>query len=281
VNDLYSNEENNEGGNLNPYNKSGITDISEDTVIKLNEDPTTFIPNWNGIDTAVLVGDRLNPYWSRNEEANATKTKNIVSKLLSDYANVMDSCAWYHPYRQGPSKYWGIHFKKSCIVNIAQVLFQLSPQRISESDAIKSAFLYFYVHEVFHFMNNIAGLVIEITRQEKNIYQKYSRNVYGRNFPNVLEESLANEFLFSNSRFCRISRVLLKPMLDSQPGGYSKYVDYINEADRIQGRRKLVNEVYTGDANTTSTLSIEHEYDIFTLKELSEKNEIPLWLHKI
>jgi hypothetical protein len=74
-----------------------------------------------------------------------------------------DSCAWYESYHYN-RKYWGIHFSEYCVISVAERFWRhrARTRYKTQTDAIKGALLFLFLHEFFHYITDNASAVLEI-----------------------------------------------------------------------------------------------------------------------
>jgi hypothetical protein len=158
-------------------------------------------------------------------------------------------------------------------------------------DSIKSAFLYLYVHELFHNSVENAASVMEILLGKPHIYTKYYSEVYSNvfNTSNCIEEALSNGYLFLwAEECCHIDRNFLKDeLLLKQGPGYHDFIKYISSngdgssSNLSKGNRILLSQIRYGDLNPTTNYDpIEQLIDISNPIQYSSIYNVPIWLHR-
>ncbi len=152
------------------------------------------------------------------------------------------------------------------------------------SDAIASviaAFLYLFLHSVFHYVVECAASVIEIILQDPYIYTNYHSSVYEDifNSHDCLEESLANNYLFARSDVCHIERGYLKEILLKQGPGYNDFLNHIVPKFNNSTRR-LISQIRSGKIDAPFDLPIEQIMNISSSLDYPHNQNVPIWLHK-
>jgi hypothetical protein len=201
-------------------------------------------------------------------------------------------CSWYQPYHYLPRQKWGIHLRYDSWMRIAALFYRNCPSTVGRKlDSIKSAFLYLYVHELFHNSIENAASVIEILLGKPHIYTKYYSEVYSKAFnsSNCIEEALSNGYLFLwAEECCHIDRNFLKDeLLLKQGPGYHDFIKYSSSnggsssSNLSKGNRILLSQIRHGDLNpTTSYDPIEQLVDISNPIQYSSIYNVPIWLHR-
>jgi hypothetical protein len=190
-------------------------------------------------------------------------------------------CGWYQPYHHLPRIKWGIHIRYDSWMRIAAKLNTSCPSLIKKNLAsVKAAFLYLFIHLLFHYIIENASSMIEIISGKPHIYKKYYINVYARvfNSSDCIEESLANRYLFGQSQVCHIDKQYLKKNLLKQDNGYREFVNYLN-SNFLKGNRQLMLQIKNGYINPTDDEPLEHIVNVSNLADYSRNNRIPIWLH--
>ena len=197
-------------------------------------------------------------------------------------------CSWYQPYHYLPRQKWGVHLRYDSWMRVAAHFYHNCPSIMGRKlDSIKSAFLYLYVHELFHNSVENAASVMEILLGKPHIYTKYYSVVYSKvfNSSNCIEEALSNGYLFLwAEEYCHIDRDFLKNELLKQGPGYQDFIKYISSgssSNLSKGNRILLSQIRHGDLNpTTSYDPIEQLIDISNPIRYSSIYNVPIWLHR-
>ena len=191
-------------------------------------------------------------------------------------------CSWYQPYHFLPRKKWGLHLRQDSWLRIATLFYHNCPSTTGRKlDSIKSAFLYLYVHELFHSIVENAASILEILLAKSKIYTDYYSNVYSNvfNSSNCIEEALGNGYLLLWTEECHIDREYLRNHLLKQGPGYQDFIRYDGSLDFSKGTRMLLSQIRYGNLNASKYDPIEQLIDIPNPIQYSSVYNIPVWLH--
>jgi len=168
----------------------------------------------------------------------------------------IEALAWYRSFHWNPPEKWGIYILEKGIYYIAQTTFSII-KKISKSgrpfntlDFIQQGFKLLFLHEFFHFITDIAAVLLEMgnSLRHRN-YAPYIENVYMKpNYPNEpMEEALANAFAFKKFRSAKI-RMQLRGFMRTQPSGYSAFEEHLTKKQFLIGRRELGTSIRNGNS---------------------------------
>lgn len=196
-------------------------------------------------------------------------------------------CSWYQPYHYLPRDKWGVHLRYDSWMRIAALFYHSCPSlRGRKLDSVKSAFLYLYVHELFHNIVENASSVMEILLGKSHIYTKYYSEVYSNAFnsSNCIEEALGNAYLFLwAEECCHIDRDFLKDeLLLKQGPGYRNFVQYSSGSGSLnfsKGSRILLSQIRYGNLNANTYDPIEQLVNTSDPIVYSSIYNIPIWIH--
>jgi len=249
--------------------------------------------NWDAIDIYLEDNEEwekveiCDNYFDQNEKINYDSCKEefdaIGEKIRGEWKeSTIEKCAWYQSYHYLPRTYWGIHIMEDCWINYAKKIYKYNPHSKTKNDAMKSAFLFLFCHELFHYVTDNATSVLEVAMKKANMYTDYSTKVYAKEFntPGAIEEALANRYLFGRNDFCRINKHLLFYMLKGMPNGYCDFDKY-SGSKFWTGRRTLINQIYLCSPLPlpTSELPLEQVFEILNQNNYKSGHRIPIWLH--
>ncbi len=246
-------------------------------------------PEWHYSDSVQLPNDiRIN--WEDLERFDLVE--GMVESLertivLGDAMTVgtefeRSFCSWYQPYHFLPRQKWGLHLRQDSWLRIAALFYHNCPSTTGRKlDSIKSAFLYLYVHELFHSIVENAASIMEILLAKSKIYTDYYSNVYSNvfNSSNCIEEALSNGYLFLWTEECHIDREFLRNHLLKQGPGYQDFIRYDGSLNFSIGTRMLLSQIRYGNLNATKYDPIEQLIDIPNPIQYSSVYNIPVWLH--
>lgn len=206
---------------------------------------------------------------------------NLFVTSQRDIAFEKSFCTWYQPYHLLPYTKWGIHVRFSSWIKIISLFNSEEPQLISKlNNSIIAAFLYIYVHGIFHhIIENVISL-IELDNKNPELYKDYYINKYLQKFNTLdcLEESLANAYLYENASQCHIDKEYLKNLLINQGNAYSNFVNY-TDTEFLNGCTKIISLAENNQKNL-STYKINEVNRFFDFNTQSIfKNQVPIWLH--
>jgi hypothetical protein len=194
-------------------------------------------------------------------------------------------CSWYQPYHYMPRQKWGVHLRYDSWMRVAALFYHSCPSTIGRKlDSIKSAFLYLYVHELFHNIVENAASIMEIILSGKpGIYTKYYSEIYSNTFnsSNCIEEALSNGYLFFWAEECHIDREFLKDELLKQGPGYRNFIQYGSGSSNFsKGNRILLSQIRYGNLNPTTYDPLEQLVGIPDPIRYSSIYNVPIWLHR-
>jgi len=173
------------------------------------------------------VSELITPEWHYSDSSQVLDNTQINWENLVEFERSF--CSWYQSYHYLPREKWGMHLRYDSRMRIA-ALFYHNCQSVQgrKIDSIKSAFLYLYVHDLFHNIVENAASVMELLLGKSHVYTKYYSNVYSNvfNSPNCIEEALSNGYLFLWAEECHIDRYFLNDELLKQGPGYRNFVQY-------------------------------------------------------
>lgn len=221
---------------------------------------------------SLLKSDLINDI-SLNEKLSAISRRDIAFEK--------SFCSWYQPYHVLPDAKWGIHIRFSSWIKATSLFHSEEPHLTSRlNNSIVAAFLYIYVHGIFHYtIENVISL-IELDIEKPIVYNDYYTNKYLQTFNTIecLEESLANAYLYENASECHIDKEYLKNLLLNQENAYAKFLTY-TDTEFLKGCIKLISLVKDRhkDLSNYKTKDIEQFFDFQSLTVF--KNQVPVWLH--
>lgn len=189
-------------------------------------------------------------------------------------------CSWYQPYHYLPREKWGIHIRYDSWMRISSLFYHDIPSLVQSQDSVKSAFLYLFVHELFHFIVENAASIIELVSGKPNIYTTYYTDVYSNvfNSSNCIEETLSNRYLFGWAEECHIEPDYLKEKLLSQGPGYNNFIQY-DGSNFFEGNRILVSQIRYASLNPPLYDPVEQIVNISNPIEYCSVYCVPVWLH--
>ena len=273
----------------NPFNKSE-KNLDEYFSIALHEKLNEI--DWESLNIDLNDDDEwkqeeicLHNYELMDEEkADYNGCKEEFDRISSKIHEVcggapLEKCAWYQSYHYLPRTYWGIHILETCLIGYAKKIYRFNGSK-TKNDAMKSAFLLLFCHELFHYIVDNAASILEVAKNNPTIYRDYSKNVYAKDFinPGALEEALANRYLYGRFDFCRINKHLLFHILKSSPNGYRDFDQYSGSKFWL-GQRKLINQILSCESPARIDLPIEQVFEILNQRVYSSGHRIPIWLH--
>jgi len=191
-------------------------------------------------------------------------------------------CSLYQPYHYLPREKWGIHLRYDSLMRVAASFYYNCPSLLGRSiDSIKAAFLYLFIHELFHHNVENAASIIEIVLGKAHIYTKYYTAIYSEvfNSSNCIEEALSNSYLFSWAEECHIDRDFLKQELLKQGPGYNNFIHYV-DSNFSEGIRILASQILYTSLNPHSLDPIEQVVNVSNPIEYCSIHSIPMWLHR-
>jgi hypothetical protein len=175
-----------------------------------------------------------------------------------------------------------MHLRYDSWLRIAALFYNNCPSTAGRNlDSIKSAFLYLYIHELFHSIVENAASIMEILLAKSQIYTDYYSNVYSNvfNSSDCIEEALSNGYLFLWTEESHIDREFLRCHLLKQSPGYQDFMQYDSQANFSRGTRILLSQIRHGNLNATQYDPIEQLIDIPNPIQYSSVFNLPIWLH--
>jgi hypothetical protein len=277
------------------------TNENEDSYDNNNYNPVSELitPEWHYSDSFQILNNNINTQinWdSLGRESGLMKTMVDSLKKATNLDAIVGTefersfCSWYQPYHYLPRQKWGVHLRYDSWMRVAALFYHNCPSTMERKlDSVKSAFLYLYVHELFHNSVENAASIMEILLRKPHIYTKYYSDVYSNvfNSSDCIEEALSNGYLFLwAEECCHIDRGFLKDELLKQGPGYHDFIQYSGGggfSDLSKGNRILLSQIRHGDLNPTTTISydpIEQLVDISDPIQYSSIYNVPIWLHR-
>jgi hypothetical protein len=244
-------------------------------------------PEWHYSDSARIF-DSIQVSWDSLEGADLIQSMSgNVDKIKIHHGFVGDEfeksfCSWYQPYHYQPREKWGIHVRYDSWLRIAALFYLSCPSLAYRSVAsIKAAFLYLFIHQLFHYIVENAASTIEILIRKPHIYTKYYTDVYSQvfNSSNCIEEGLSNRYLFGWTEECHIDRDFLKQKLLKQGPGYNNFIEYDGSNFRKENRI-LMSQIRFTSLNPPLYDPIEQIVDVSNVIEYSSAHNVPIWLHR-
>lgn len=249
-------------------------------------------PEWHYSDSLQILESNIQLNWDNLGQIALMKTMtDSLEKMatvpgdaiIGDIEFERSFCSWYQPYHYLPREKWGVHLRYDSWIRVAVHFYRNCPSLMGKSlDSIKSAFLYLYVHELFHNHVENATSVMEILLGKSHIYTKYYSDVYSNvfNSSECLEEALSNGYLLLWAEECHIDKDFLKKELLKQGPGYHDFIQYYGCSNLSKGNRILLSQIRYGDLNPTTCDPIEHLVDISDPIQYSCIYNVPIWLHR-
>ncbi len=243
-------------------------------------------PEWHYSDSVQILHD-IPISWNNLGEYDLTNTmsdsieKSKVADPIVGTEFERSFCSWYQPYHYVPRQKWGVHLRYASWMKVAALLYHNCPSVLGRKlDCIKSAFLYLYVHELFHNIVENAASMIEMLSGKPYIYTKYYSDVYSTAFnsPDCLEEALSNAYLFWWAEECHIDRGFLKDELLKQGPGYRNFIQYAG-LNFSTGNRILLSQVRQSNLKPATYDPIEQLIGNSEPFWHSSVYNIPIWLH--
>jgi hypothetical protein len=245
-------------------------------------------PEWHYSDSSQIL-DNVQINWDNLGEFELIKTMTDTLENATIPDGIVGAefersfCSWYQPYHYLPRQKWGVHLRYDSWLRVAALFYHNCPSILGRKlDSLKSAFLYLYVHELFHNIVENAASVMEILLCKSHIYTKYYSEVYLEvfNSSNCIEEALSNGYLFLwSEECCHIDRDFLKDELLKQGPGYHNFLQY-SGSNFSKGNRILLSQIRYGDLNPTTYDPIEQLLDISDPTLYLSIHKVPIWLHR-
>ncbi|MDF0682294.1 MAG: hypothetical protein P0116_15155 [Candidatus Nitrosocosmicus sp.] len=148
-------------------------------------------------------------------------------------------------------------------------------------DSVTSAFFYFIVHGLFHYIIEYGASTMELLMNKPYLYTEYYAKIYSEEFNTVdcLEEALCNSYLYEHARQFKIDRKFLKELLIKQGPGYNDFVSYIGQSF-YSGIRTILSQIkfcklksFRNDPVESLINELDPEYYLLA-------DNIPIWLHE-
>jgi hypothetical protein len=233
------------------------------------------------LDSANINWDNLEDFELIQNMAKSLSNKKINIESMPEEVFEKTFCGWYQPYHHLPRIKWGVHMRYDSWIRIAAKLNTDCPFLIKKPlHSIKAAFLYLFIHLLFHYIIENASSMMEIISGNQHMYKKYYRNVYARvfNSPDCIEESLANRYLFGQSQHCHIDKQYLNKELLKQGDGYREFINYLS-SNFSKGIRQLMLQIKNGQMNPPYDEPLEQIVCGSNLVDYSSVDRISIWLH--
>lgn len=204
---------------------------------------------------------------------------------FSDYVNTgfeRDFCCWYQPYHYLPREKWGIHIRKDSWMDVSSLFFNTVPGLVDKNiDSVTSAFFYFIVHGLFHYIIEHAASTMELLMDKPCLYTDYYTKIYSEDFntSNCLEEALCNSYLYNSARQFNINSKSLKTLLIKQGPGYNDFVKYLGKSF-CNGIRIILSQIKFCKSTPFRIDPIESLINEYDPGYYLSSGNIPIWLHE-
>jgi hypothetical protein len=261
---------------------------SNDSLNSYNPVSELITPEWYYSDSTQIL-DNVQINWHKLGEFDLIKTmthsleKATIPDAIVGAEFERSFCSWYQPYHYLPRQKWGVHLRYDSWLRVAALFYHNCPSiQGRKLESLKSAFLYLYVHELFHNIVENAASVMEILLRKSHMYTKYYSEVYSEvfNSSNCIEEALSNGYLFLwGEAYCHIDRDFLKDELLKQGPGYHNFLQY-SGSNFSKGNRILLSQIRHGHLNPTTCDPIEQLVNILDPTLYSSIHRVPIWLHR-
>ena len=252
-----------------------------------NSNPLVSIitPEWYYSDSIRLKSGTYNS-WEKLEKIGAMRkvARELSDYVISDYDDQFENTfsSWYQPYHFKPRDKWGIHLRYDSWIRTAKK-FQLKYHSLhsNSSKSAKAAFLYFFNHQIFHYLTENAASALEIATEIPSLYSRYYSNVYCElfNTHHCLEEALANSYLLQHASHCRIEIKHLHKDLMRQSEGYNNFVNYVGD-QFFMGIRFLISQVRQSSKKPKLLMPLEQIMGIYSSQDSLADHYIPIWIHR-
>jgi len=220
-------------------------------------------------DVVQSIADEINKLeLNRDKILNMEFEKNFIS--------------WYQAYHYLPREKWGIHIRYDSWLNISDYFNKNCSSIVGRIlDCVKSAFLYLFIHELFHHIVENAASMLEIISGKSNLYTKYYSDIYSQVFNSAkcMEEILSNSYLFVWADKCHIDRDFLKQELLKQGVGYREFIQFL-DTKFLNGNRILVSQILYSQLDPLLHNPLEQTIDITDPFEYLTIHNVPVWLHR-
>lgn len=191
--------------------------------------------DWKYIERVVEVGESL---FQRRAEA----IRRIDYQARKEG---IEALAWYRPFHYSPHENWGIYIKLDGMLLICKYLVRNVGLPVGEAFGLAGEVL--RRHEMFHGNVERGTTYVELLSGRAS-YIPYQKGVYAKEWPETLEEALANLHAYNTN--LHVSDIFKSPVSDelkrffkSQPGAYGKFDHYIGSMVR---ERKLLFQKIVG-----------------------------------
>jgi len=189
---------------------------------------------------------RLEKPLTKFTEEELEKLVKLIGEITPDEYGIVDSyikelgieaLAWYRPFHYLPMDLWGIYIT---LYGLRYLVSQIKKFFLHQKsiDALKSAFDILWHHELFHSLVELFALRCELISLQPK-YIPYYLAIYKKQYPNCIEEALANRYVLSRKRLRSVHPYIVA-FFDRQPGYYRKYKDYLGPKFK-NGREELCN----------------------------------------
>jgi hypothetical protein len=206
---------------------------------------------------------------------------NLLAISRRDIIFEKSFCLWYQPYHVLPYTKWGIHVRFSSWIKATSLFYSEEPHLTSRlNNSIVAAFLYIYVHGMFHFIIENIFSLMELHTKNPLYYNDYYTNIYLQTFNtvNCLEETLANAYLYENASECHLDKEYLKNLLTNQENAYADFLAY-TDTKFSKGCIKLISLIKDNHTDLFN-YKINDIESLFNFKTMTVFNNlVPIWLH--
>jgi hypothetical protein len=234
-----------------------------------------------------LLFDRIDLNWEEMGKIDfissmANKIDEFDTSIPSGYSFEASFCSWHQPYHYLPRTKWGVHIRYRSWTTLSARLNRECPNLIGNPiDAVKAAFFYLYLHELFHHLIEYVTSLIEIKDGNPFLYINYLSNIYTKvfNTSECLEEALANSYLFERSNLCHIEKQYLEQELLKQHPGYNSFINYTG-AKFKDGLRQLFSQIVMEHSDDRLNNKIKSTPENSQFNNFTYFENIPVWIHQ-
>lgn len=237
-------------------------------------------PEWFHSNSTILTLDSKS--WKRLDKSNLVNrlAAEFYHDLNVDYEDNFEKSfsSWYQPYHIIKDDKWGIHMRIDSLNRITKRFFKYySHSNTYISNSLKAAFIYIYLHHLFHNLVENFTSIMEIKYNVPTVYLDYYSEIYSKTLHSsfCIEEVLANRFLIEHMKKYKINKEFLEEQIlnlkRNQP-------HYFNSIDEYSLQKELILKIQKNFIKIDEE-NIKQIIEYINNKNI-DQNAIPVWIHK-
>jgi hypothetical protein len=195
------------------------------------------------------------------------------SEILENHAETVSS--WYQPFHYLPREKWGIHLRYDSLISMSKFLIRKGCH--DKYHAIGLSFLYFIIHETFHYAIESFTGNLEILLNNSDLYREYYMKVYKKSLKSkvCIEEELANIYLLLEWGHLGNDVSLLSDLREYSQIDVNCDFEFNAKNKRI---RYIITQILAGERDPRETYPFDFLLKVRHYREYIH-TDFPIWLH--